>query len=152
MASRKKNLSAAPAGRTYLVFGALFGYFLSKSRATDYDAIIAMFQWKEFQLYGVIGTAIAVIALGLFLLEKRSIPARSGQPLDLAKAEWEPNRLFGAFVLGVGWALAGTCPGTSLAQLGEGKVMALFTVLGILGGVWAFKKYGPKFSTKEDVC
>jgi uncharacterized membrane protein YedE/YeeE len=151
MASRKKNLSA-PLARTYLVFGALFGYFLSKSRATDYDAIIAMFQWKEFQLYGVIGTAIAVIALGLFLLEKRSIPARSGQPLELAKAEWEPGRLFGAFVLGVGWALAGTCPGTSLAQLGEGKVMALFTVLGILGGVWAFKKYGPKFSAKEDVC
>ena len=48
--------------------------------------------------------------------------------------------------------MAGTCPGTSLAQLGEGKVMALFTVLGILGGVWAFKKYGPKFTGKEDVC
>src|SRR5262245_25984475 len=152
MALRKKTGSTQPNRWTYLAFGVLFGYFLSKSRATDYDAILEMFRWKEFQLYGVIGTAIAAIALGLFLLDWKSIPARSGDSLELEKLKWEPNRLFGAFILGAGWALAGTCPGTSLTQLGEGKVVAIFTVLGIFAGVWAYKKYGPKFSGKEDVC
>jgi len=137
---------------SFLAFGVLFGYFLSKSRATDYDTIVDMFRWREFHLYGVIGTAVAVVALGLFIFRKKGLPARSGQPLDLSPIPWDPSRLYGAFLLGVGWALSGTCPGTSLTQLGEGKVVALFTVLGILAGVWAFKKIGPKLPNKEDVC
>src|SRR5581483_11317251 len=110
----------------------LFGYFLSKARATDYDTIIDMFQCKEFQLYGVIMTAIAVIALGLFLMRRYGIKTHSGQKLELESLDWDPNRLIGAFILGAGWAIAGTCPGTSLTQIGEGKLVAFFTVGGIL--------------------
>jgi uncharacterized membrane protein YedE/YeeE len=151
MALRKRTTVAVKPW-VFVAFGTLFGYFLSKSRATDYDSIIAMFQWKEFQLYGVIGTAVAVIALGLFLMRKKGWSTRSGGSLDLEKAAWEPTRLYGAFLLGAGWALAGTCPGTALAQLGEGKVVALFTVAGIFAGVWAFKRFGPRFPGKGDVC
>jgi uncharacterized membrane protein YedE/YeeE len=151
MAQRKRTTTSVKPW-VFVAFGTLFGYFLSKSRATDYDAIIAMFQWREFQLYGVIGTAVAVIALGLFLMRKKGLSTRSGEPLDLEKVAWDPTRLYGAFLLGAGWALAGTCPGTALAQLGEGKVVALFTVAGIFAGVWAFKKFGPKLSDKGDVC
>lgn len=137
----------------YLVFGTLFGYFLSKSRATDYDTIVNMFMFREFQLYGVIGTAIATIALGLFLLRRKKIPARSGVSMDLEPLAWDPKRLMGAFLLGVGWALAGTCPGTALAQIGEGKLMALFTVIGILSGVWVFRKLKVvPSSSKDQVC
>ena len=136
----------------YLAFGTFFGYFLSKSRATDYDTIVNMFLFREFQLYGVIGTAIAVLALGLFLLRRKKIPARSGVTLDLEPLTWEPKRLVGAFILGVGWALAGTCPGTAMTQIGEGKLMALFTVVGILAGVWVFRKLKILPSSKDQVC
>ncbi len=135
----------------YLGFGALFGYFLSKARATDYDTIVDMFMCREFQLYGVIMTAIAVIALGLFIMKRRGINTYSGQKLDLEPLDWDPNRLIGAFILGTGWALAGTCPGTSLAQIGEGKLVAFFTVAGILAGVWGYRKFRPG-SSKEKVC
>src|ERR1019366_10096142 len=93
----------------YLGFGALFGYFLSKARATDYDTIIDMFRFKEFQLYGVIITAIVVIALGFFLMKRYGISTYSGQPLDMKPLDWDRNRLKGAFILGAGWAIAGTC-------------------------------------------
>src|SRR6185295_2270436 len=94
----------------YVLFGVLFGYFLSKSRATDYDTIVDMFLCKEFQLYGVIGMAILVTSLGLFLMKRSRKPTFSGKPFDGDPLKWEPKRLVGAFLFGAGWALAGTCP------------------------------------------
>jgi uncharacterized membrane protein YedE/YeeE len=179
----------------YILFGTLFGYFLSKARATDYDTIVDMFLFKDFQLWGVILTAICVIVLGLFLLrfgfrgligiilfvvalgllcwkfdawplgttvflvvagylvlKTKGIPTLIDQAQDWKPLEWEPGRLIGAFLFGTGWALAGTCPGTSLAQIGEGKVVALFTVVGIFAGVWAYHKIKPVPSAEDDVC
>ena len=136
----------------YLGFGMLFGYFLSKARATDYDTIVDMFLCREFQLYGVIMTAIAVIALGLFVLRRKGFTTFSGKPLEMEPLAWDPSRLIGAFLVGAGWALSGTCPGTSLTQIGEGKLVAVFTVAGILLGVWAYRKYKPGASSKDQVC
>ena len=137
---------------TYLLFGTLFGFFLSKARATDYDTIINMFRFRDPQLWGVIGVAIAVIGLGLFFLNKKGVPTFSRQPLDWEPITYNPSRLIGAFLFGTGWALAGTCPGTALAQIGEGKWVAVFTVIGIAAGVWAYHKYQPLPESKDNVC
>jgi uncharacterized membrane protein YedE/YeeE len=152
----------------FLGFGVLFGYFLSKARATDYDTVIDMFRpqnlhvdrmpvgfaihWEALHLYGVIITAIVVIGLGLLLLERAPKPTLSGKPLDWEPLQWDLGRLPGAFLFGAGWALAGTCPGTSLAQIGEGKLVAFATVLGILAGVWAYKKFKVGSSDQEPAC
>jgi len=153
--TRRKSpkVSAPESAFPYIAFGILFGYFLSKSRATDYDSIIAMFRCREFQLYGVILVAVAVTSLGLFLLRRGGNKSFSGQKVDLEPLKWDPNRLAGAFLFGAGWALAGTCPGTALAQIGEGKLIAFVTVIGIGTGVWAYKKFKPGPSGKnEQVC
>lgn len=135
----------------YLVFGALFGYFLSKARATDYDSVVDMFLLREFQLYGVILTAVAVTALGLFLLRRKgALPAGSSR--EWKGLKWNPERLKGAFLFGAGWALVGTCPATALAQIGEGKLVAFFTVIGIFAGIWAYKKLMRGPSSEEQVC
>ena len=152
----------------YVLFGVLFGYMLSKAGATDYDTIIDMFRpsnlhidrtpstwyWhlEALRLYGVLGVAIAVIALGLFLLQRSQKPTLSGKPLDWGSLAWNPDRILGSFVFGVGWALSGACPGTALAQLGEGKLVAIFTVIGIGAGIWAYQRYQPKVAAKETVC
>lgn len=150
---KSSKVSATENAFPYIAFGILFGYFLSKSRATDYDSIVAMFRCREFQLYGVILVAVAVVSLGLFLLRRGGNKDYSGQKLDLEPLKWDPNRLAGAFLFGAGWALAGTCPGTSLTQIGEGKLIAFATVIGIGAGVWAYKKFKPGISSKNDqVC
>ena len=136
----------------YLGFGVLFGYFLSKARATDYDSIVDMFLCREFQLYGVLLTAVAVTALGLFWFRrigKISSPDRSPEWKGL---KWNPNRIIGAFIFGAGWALAGTCPATALAQIGEGKLVALATVIGIFAGIWTYKKFMRGADSQETVC
>lgn len=152
-ASRRKasRVSSSESPLPYLVFGILFGYFLSKSRATDYDSIVAMFRFQQFQLYGVIIVAVVVVSVGLFLLRRKGNKTLSGQPMEMEPLKWDPNRLAGAFLFGAGWALAGTCPGTSLAQIGEGKLIAFATVIGIAAGVWAYKKFKPGISAKNDV-
>jgi len=153
VAKKKKISDSISIGSllVYILFGILFGYFLSKARATDYDSIIDMFMFKEFQLYGVIGVAILVVAAGLFLTHRFKKPTLSGKALDWEPIAFEPNRLIGALLFGAGWALAGTCPGTVLTQLGEGKVFAIFTVIGIGVGVWAFQKWQPK-SANDNNC
>ncbi len=133
-------------------FGLLFGYFLSKSQATDYDAMMDMFRFKSVQLWGVIGMAIFIVSLGLLILPLIHKPTLSGKPLDWKPLKFHPNRIFGALVFGTGWALSGACPGTALTQIGEGKLMAIATVGGILAGVWLYRKY-PRVSEKdEEVC
>ena len=206
-AKAKSHQSPVP----FLVFGTLFGYFLSKSRATDYDSIVDMFLCRDFQLYGVILVAIAATAWGLYWM-RQSSKAAPGKPfqrdpvlwvavlwllplvllgrtqdyswvhkllvpailveaalglylvcrrvpsaaftvsMDFEPLKFDPSRLLGALLFGAGWALAGTCPGTSLAQIGEGKLVAFATVLGIAAGVWAYKKFKPGAAQDSQVC
>jgi hypothetical protein len=147
----KSGITALSLGSilVFILFGFFFGYFLSKSRATDYDSIQDMFRFKDFQLYGVIGTAILVVAAGLFLTHRFKKPTLSGKALDWKPLKFEPHRLIGALLFGAGWALAGSCPGTVLTQIGEGKIFAVFTIAGIGAGVWAFQKWQPKDSNNS---
>ena len=54
----------------YLLLGLLFGYILSRSGAADYNFIQGMFLLTNFQLYGIIGAAVAITAPGLWLLKR----------------------------------------------------------------------------------
>jgi len=140
----KTNSASIGSGLSVLLFGVAFGYFLSKSRATDFDTVLNMFLFTDFQLVGVMAVALAVIALGLFLLRRndksfaKQTDAWENPPLDR-------KRLIGAFIFGAGWALAGICPGTVFTQLGEGKLSAFFPFFGLFAGVWVFLRFGPKF-------
>jgi uncharacterized membrane protein YedE/YeeE len=149
MATKKIASSKASLvpGWSLLLFGTLFGYFLSKSRATDFDTIVNMFLFTDLQLYGVIAVALSVITLGLFLLRRQNrgfakkVDAWDSPPLDR-------KRLIGAFVFGAGWALAGICPGTVFTQLGEGKWSAFFPLLGLFAGIFFFLRFSSKLLKK----
>lgn len=120
----------------FLLSGAVFGFFLSAARATDYTAIHGMFLLKDLHLFGVIGVAVATAALGLWLVKRAGSRTFGGAPIALATKPYHKAVFAGGLVFGVGWALSGTCPGTALAQLGEGKAYALATVFGIVLGTW----------------
>lgn len=120
--------------------GATFGFFLSRARATEFEAIVGMFRLTDLHLFGVIGVAIATAALGLALLRRTATHAWSGEPLRFARKPYHRAVFAGGVLFGVGWALSGACPGTALTQLGEGKAYALATVAGILVGTWAQRR------------
>lgn len=127
-----------------LLFGVAFGFVLSRVGATDYDAIAKMFLLEDFHLAGVMGVAVVVAAIGLGIVRR----ARSGILATWAglvqEKPMKPGLVLGAAMFGVGWAITGTCPGTGLAQIGEGKVIALFTVCGMLLGTAAYLRWGAR--------
>lgn len=114
----------------FLFIGMLFGFALVKARASDYDAIVNMFRLTDLHLVGVIGTAIVVGFIGTHLFWNKKIPIKPHHA----------GIIPGAILFGIGWGLSGSCPGTSLAQIGEGKLTALFTLAGMLVGTYLYLK------------
>jgi uncharacterized membrane protein YedE/YeeE len=120
----------------HVVFGLVFGFVLVRAGASSYDAIAGMFLLRDLHLVGVIGVAIATAALGFVLLRRARVRARTGEPLALAAKPMQKGLVLGGLLFGVGWAISGTCPGTALAQVGEGRLAGVFTLAGILMGAW----------------
>jgi uncharacterized membrane protein YedE/YeeE len=136
----------------YLFWGALFGFILSRAGATSFRLINDMFLLKNFHLYGVIGGAIATATPGIFLLKRLREAGRIKRPMKFPSRKFALGTWAGAPLFGIGWAITGTCPGTSLSQLGEGHFYALATVLGILFGNWLFYLARPRFFGDVETC
>jgi hypothetical protein len=121
----------------YVVLGAAFGFILSRSGAADYDFIQAMFLFESFQLYGIIGTAVALTAPGLWLIKRRGRTI-SGRRVEIELKPFNRGTIVGGLLFGVGWSIAGMCPGPIFVNIGEGKVYALAALAGALTGAGAF--------------
>ena len=130
----------------YLLLGTAFGFVLSRSGAADYDFIQNMFLFRDFQLYGIIGTAVAVTALGLIFLKRRGRTLR-GEVLALEAKPFHLGNALGGALFGIGWSITGMCPGPILVNIGEGKLYALAAFTGTLVGAALFGMSYGRFVT-----
>ena len=121
----------------FLLLGTAFGWVLSRSGAADYDVVQGMFLFTNFQLWGLMGTALVVSAPGLWWL-KRHGRTVSGAPLHVKPKPRHPGNIAGGVLFGTGWAITGMCPGPILVNLGEGKLYALGALAGALLGAALF--------------
>ena len=121
----------------YVLLGTIFGFILSRSGAADYNYIQGMFLFEQFQLYGIMGTAVALTAPGLWLL-KRFGRTVTGRPLEIELKPLHRGNIAGGLLFGVGWSMAGMCPGPIFVNLGEGKIYAAAALAGALVGAGAF--------------
>jgi uncharacterized membrane protein YedE/YeeE len=121
----------------FVLLGTAGGFFLSRSGAADYDYIQGMFLFQRFQLYGIIGTAVAVTAPGLWLI-KRGGRTATGRPIEVELKPLHRGNIVGGLLFGVGWSIAGMCPGPIFVNIGEGKVYALAALAGALVGAGVF--------------
>ena len=127
----------------YLVLGTIFGFILSRSGAADYNFIQAMFLFTSFQLYGIIGTAVALTLPGLFLIKTygRTI---AGKPIAIDLKPLNRGNAIGGVLFGVGWSIAGMCPGPIVVNIGEGKLYAIAALAGALAGAAILGAVYPK--------
>ena len=87
----------------------------------------------------VMAGAVAVGALAFAVAGKRA-STLLGAPMALPAARGIDRRLvLGSLAFGVGWGLAGFCPGPALVALGAGKVKALVFVAAMLIGMLVFE-------------
>jgi hypothetical protein len=62
----------------------------------------------------------------------------TGAVAELRPKPWSRGLVPGGLLFGAGWALTGACPGTALAQVGEGKLIALVSIIGMLVGTYLY--------------
>lgn len=125
-------ITGNPALVLAVLFGAAFGWLLHRGRLTNYNTIINQFRLRDFTVLKVMGTAIVVGGVGVFVLVQLGFAKFHVRDANMA------GTILGAAVFGVGMVLYGYCPGTGLAAVGTGSVHALVGALGMLGGAIAY--------------
>lgn len=123
-----------------VAMGIVFGIALEKSRVFEPGIIVGQMQMRNFIMLKIFLTAVATGAVVLALLNG------FGYVKLQPKAALYAADIVGGLLLGAGIALAGACPGTTLAQIGAGYRDALFTLLGGLAGAVAYSYAQPALS------
>jgi len=123
----------------FLFVGVLFGIILSKAEVISWYRIYEMFKFQSFHMYGVIGSAVALGVIVMLLFKKGIIKTYLGDDIKVdPKRKGFKGNLFGGIIFGLGWALAGACPGPMFILLGRGAVAIIIVIIGALLGVFLY--------------
>ena len=122
----------------YLLFGMIFGVVLIKSEVVSWFRIQEMFRLQSFHMFGVIGSAVVVGALSVFIIKKFNIKTIRGEEIILPKKEFNKGQIYGGLIFGFGWAMTGACPGPLYAQLGYGATAIIVSILMAMIGTWVY--------------
>lgn len=119
----------------YLLAGLYFGVVLVKSEAASWYRIQEMFRFESFHMFGLIGSAVVTGMVTTMLLRRSGLKSRDGQTIRVTDKEKGWRRyVFGGLTFGVGWGLAGVCPGPIFTLLGAGSwPMLLVLAFALLG-------------------
>ena len=128
----------------YLVFGILFGILLIKSEVISWYRIQEMFRLQSFHMFGVIGSAVFVGAISVFLIKKFNIKTIQGEKIILPVTSFNKGQIIGGLLFGFGWAITGACPGPLYAQVGYGSTVIIVAIVMAIAGTWVYGKYRDK--------
>ena len=125
-----------------LLVGLVFGVVLSWSGMSDPDVIRGALLFEESYLFLFFASAVLVASVGVRLLRgRRSLLTR--ERIDWRSTPVQRRHIAGSVLFGTGWALADACPGPIATQLGQGIVWSLFTLAGVVVGIWVFLRRQP---------
>lgn len=133
-----------------LAAGLLFGLGLILSGMANPAKVLGFLDlaghWDP-SLALVMGGAIA-IGIPTFALAKRRSQSLLGVPMQLPTARQIDRRLvLGSVLFGIGWGIAGICPGPALVLLGMASLKGLAFVLAMLAGMLMFA-WAERFQAK----
>ena len=122
----------------YMVVGMLFGVVFVKSEVISWFRIQEMFRLQSFHMYGIIGSAVIVGMISVWLIKKFNIKTIYGETIDFHPKKFNKGQIYGGLLFGFGWALTGACPGPLFAQIGTGASVIAVTLLSAIGGTWVY--------------
>ena len=129
----------------YLITGTVFGIIMFKSEAASWFRIFEMFQFDSFHMYGIIGSALATGVIGIQLVKGLTLRSFSGEEIIIPpKAKGWKNYLFGGIVFGLGWGLAGACPGPIFTLFGAGFLPIILVLVFAVLGTFVYGILKPK--------
>lgn len=123
----------------FLFAGIAFGIVMVQSEAASWYRIHEMFLFQSFHMYGILGSAVALGALGVWAIRRYRLRGLGGKPIVVEGKDpsWKRN-VFGGVVFGLGWGLVGACPGPLFVLTGMGYASALVMLLSAVGGAFVY--------------
>ncbi len=142
-----------------IVLGMVFGYVLENAGFGSACKLTAQLRFQDWAVFKVMFTAIVVSSGGLYLMQALGM-------VNVAKDLFVPSVFLwgsslGGVLIGVGMAVGGYCPGTSMAAVCSGRLDGLLFLVGIVLGTlgfnagfasikaWAWKQSGPDSLTLQ---
>ena len=123
-----------------LLIGTLFGFGLAISEMINPARVIGFLdvtgRWDATLLF-VMGGALAVTLPGFPLILRRARPLLADFFALPTKTKLDGSLIAGAIIFGVGWGIAGFCPGPALAALASGSPSVALFVVAMIAGQWA---------------
>ena len=135
-----------------LVAGLLFGIGLIVSGMTDPSKIIGFLDlagaWDP-SLAFVMGGAILVGLIAFRFARRRRAPFLGGAMLVPAARTIDPPLILGSVAFGVGWGLAGYCPGPAIVAYGAGQDKAVVFMVAMIAGMALYEAADRRFHARR---
>lgn len=127
-----------------LFVGVVFALGLGISGMTRPEKVIGfldVFGSWDFSLAFVMAGAIATHAVAYRLIRRRNSPLFASHFHVPTSKDLTPSLISGAFIFGVGWALAGYCPGPAIVSLASLQVRPVMFVASMILGMGIFRGF-----------
>ncbi|HMX41585.1 MAG TPA: YeeE/YedE thiosulfate transporter family protein [Saprospiraceae bacterium] len=122
----------------YMAVGIIFGLAFVKGEIISWFRIQEMFRLQSFHMYGVIGSAVVVGAVSVWLIKRLKIRTLYGESIVFTDKSFNKGQVIGGLLFGFGWALTGACPGPLFAQIGTGAFVVAVVLLSAVAGTWTY--------------
>jgi len=122
----------------YLVVGIFLGILFIKVEVVSWFRIQEMFRFQSFHMYGVIGSAVIVGMLSVWLIKKFNVKTIYGERITFHSKPGNKGQVYGGLLFGFGWAMTGACPGPLFALIGGGATVVAITLLSAIAGTWFY--------------
>ncbi|WP_420574937.1 DUF6691 family protein [Kordia sp.] len=123
----------------YLLIGIVFGITMFKSEAASWYRIYEMFTFEAFHMYGIIGVSVVLGAISTQIIKRFKIKSFYGEKITFPPKQKSFARYaFGGILFGLGWALAGACPGPMFTLLGAGFLPIIIVIMASLFGTFVY--------------
>jgi uncharacterized membrane protein YedE/YeeE len=123
------------------LIGVVFGVVLSWSGMTSPEVIREGLLFQSSYLFLFFGGAVTTAFAGLWLLRRRAPRALlTGERVQWETVAPERRHVVGSVLFGIGWGVAGACPGPIATQLGQGIAWGIPTTIGLIGGIVLFRR------------
>jgi hypothetical protein len=124
-----------------LAIGIVFGVLLQKGRVAKFPVIVGQLLLRDWTVLKIMLTAMAVGSVGVYALNAMGLAGLHVKPAVMGGV------LAGGLLFGVGMAILGYCPGTTVAACGEGSRDAVFGLVGLLAGAAVYVVAFPWWQT-----
>ncbi len=123
----------------FIGLGVVFGIMFTKAEVISWYRIQEMFRFESFHMYGVIGSAVVLGAIGTAIIKYWRMKDLYGNSILFQdKQRTWPRYIIGGTIFGLGWALTGACPGPMYTLVGAGYPVFLVTIASAIAGTWAY--------------